>query len=53
MKVLIVEDDANLLASLRRALRRAGWDIASATDATDAMGKLEGVDMVVGAAAWR
>ena len=47
MKVLLVEDDENLLSGLLRDLRSGGWDLDSARDAAGALQKIEDVDVLV------
>ena len=39
--VLVVDDEPRILASLRRSLRREGWEIVTAEGATEALRVLE------------
>jgi len=47
MKVLLVEDDKNLLSGLLRELRSGDWDLESASDAAAALQKIEDTDVLV------
>jgi DNA-binding response OmpR family regulator len=40
MRVLVADDDTKLLGMLRHSLTRAGHDVETATDGTDALDKL-------------
>ena len=44
MRILIVEDEADLLASLAKALREAGYAVDSAEDGEDGLYKAESSD---------
>ena len=48
MKLLIVDDEARILAALRRSLRREGYEIQTAESAEEAVELLDGsVDIVL------
>ncbi|MFC1499012.1 sigma-54-dependent transcriptional regulator [Verrucomicrobiota bacterium] len=47
MKILIVEDDANLCDGLTRTLRRAKWDVDSVTNASAALDKITEIDLML------
>jgi two-component system NtrC family sensor kinase len=40
-RLLLVDDEENILKSIRRVLRRGEWDIETATDAEDGLRRLE------------
>jgi len=40
-RLLLVDDEENILKSIRRVLRRGDWDIETATDAEDGLRRLE------------
>ena len=48
-RVLIVDDEPGIVASLRRTLRKEGWEILTAVGPRDALQILQGggVDMVI------
>lgn len=47
MKVLLVEDDKNLLSGLMRELRSGNWELESARNAATALQKIEDTDVLV------